>query len=107
MIEINLLPKELQIQGPRLGLTKQLLMPAAAAVLLACGMAAITFYQNNQIEELEGKIRIARARAEQLRSWDRGGAERHVVEGPQWSYRSSRRRSVTSWKLMSSANTFS
>ncbi len=66
MIEINLLPKELQIQGPRLALSKQLIMPAAAAVLLVCGMAAITFYQNNQIKELEGKIRIAQARAEQL-----------------------------------------
>jgi Tfp pilus assembly protein PilN len=66
MIEINLLPKEMQIQGPRLALNRQLLIPVAAALVLMVGMAGLSFYQKQQIDELDGKIRIARARAEQL-----------------------------------------
>ena len=66
MIEINLLPKEMQIQGPRLALNRQILVPAAAALVLIVGMAGLSFYQKQQIDELDGKIRIARARAEQL-----------------------------------------
>jgi Tfp pilus assembly protein PilN len=66
MIEINLLPKEMQIQGPRLALNRQILVPAAAALVLAVGMAGLTFFQKQQIDQLDGKIRIARARAEQL-----------------------------------------
>jgi Tfp pilus assembly protein PilN len=66
MIEINLLPKELQIQGPRLALSRQILMPAMVVVAVFCAMGVVTYFQNRQIGELEGKIQIAKARAEQL-----------------------------------------
>lgn len=66
MIEINLLPKELQIQGPRLSFGRGMLIPAAGAVVLVAAMAGLGFYQKNQLAELDSKIGIAKARAEQL-----------------------------------------
>ena len=68
MIEINLLPKELQIQGPRLALTKSMMLPAVAVAALVLGMVGMSVYQNRQIAELDGKIQIAKARAEQLKA---------------------------------------
>ena len=67
MIEINLLPKELQVRGSRLVFSRALVAPAVAAVVMVVGMAGMTFYQKKQIADLEGKIRIAQARAEQLK----------------------------------------
>jgi len=66
MIEINLLPKEMQIQGPRVALNRKMLAPALGAFALLCTMAGLTIYQSQQLGELESKIRIAKARAEQL-----------------------------------------
>jgi Tfp pilus assembly protein PilN len=66
MIEINLLPKELQIQGPRLSFSKALAVPAIGAVALVIALAALTVYQKKQVSDLEGKIKVATARAEQL-----------------------------------------
>jgi Tfp pilus assembly protein PilN len=66
MIEINLLPKELQIQGPRLALGRGMIIPAAGMVVLVAAMIGLSFYQKNQLAELDNKINIARARAEQL-----------------------------------------
>lgn len=67
MIEINLLPKELQIQGPRLSFSKSMIMPVAGAFVLIAAMIGLTVLQNSQIGELESKIQIAKARAEQLK----------------------------------------
>jgi Tfp pilus assembly protein PilN len=66
MIEINLLPKEMQIQGPRMALNRKMLAPAVGALALICTMVGMTIYQSRQLGELDGKIRIAKARAEQL-----------------------------------------
>lgn len=66
MIEINLLPKEMQIQGPRVALNRKNLVPALGALALVGAMAGLSIYQSQQLGELEGKIRIATARAEQL-----------------------------------------
>lgn len=66
MIEINLLPKEMQIQGPRLALNRSMLAPALGALALVVAMVGLTIYQKQQLNELEGKIRIAKARSEQL-----------------------------------------
>jgi Tfp pilus assembly protein PilN len=66
MIEINLLPKEMQIQGPRVALNRKMLVPALGALALVATMTSLTIYQKQQLGELDGKIRIARARAEQL-----------------------------------------
>jgi Tfp pilus assembly protein PilN len=66
MIEINLLPKELQIQGPRVSFNRGMLVPAAGVVVLAAAMAGLTFYQKRQVTDLDSKIGIAKARAEQL-----------------------------------------
>ena len=66
MIEINLLPKEMQIQGPRVALNRKMLAPALCALALVCGMAGMSIYQSQQLGDLESKIRIAKARAEQL-----------------------------------------
>lgn len=68
MIEINLLPKELQIQGPRLSFTKGMIIPAAAVVAVIMGMVGMSVIQNRQIAELDGKIQIAQARADQLKA---------------------------------------
>jgi len=67
MIEINLLPKELQIQGPRLSFSKAMIMPVAGAFVLIIAMIGLTILQKNQITELDGKIQIAKARAQQLK----------------------------------------
>ena len=66
MIEINLLPKELQIQGPRVNFSRGMLVPVAGVVVLAAAMGGLTFYQNKQVADLDNKISIAQARAEQL-----------------------------------------
>lgn len=66
MIEINLLPKEMQIQGPRVALNRSNLAPALGALALICGMVGMSIYQSQQLGELDSKIRIATARAEQL-----------------------------------------
>lgn len=66
MIEINLLPKEMQVQGPRMALNRKMLVPAVGALVLVCAMVGLTIYQKQQLSDLEGKIRIAKARAEQL-----------------------------------------
>ncbi len=68
MIEINLLPKELQIQGPRLSFSKGMIIPAAAVVAVIVGMVGMSIIQNRQIAELDGKIQIAQARADQLKA---------------------------------------
>lgn len=67
MIEINLLPKELQIQGPRLSFSRAMIMPVAGAVVLVAAMVGLTIFQKSQIKELDNKISIAQARAEQLK----------------------------------------
>jgi len=67
MIEINLLPKELQIQGPRLAFSKAMIVPIAGAVVVVAAMVGLTLYQKSQIRSLESKIHIAQARAEQLK----------------------------------------
>jgi Tfp pilus assembly protein PilN len=66
MIEINLLPKELQVQGPRLALSRKVLVPAAGTLVLILAMTGLSIYQTKRIQELDSKIRIARARSEQL-----------------------------------------
>jgi len=66
MIEINLLPKELQIQGPRVAFGRGMLIPAAGAVVLVAAMVGLSFYQKSQLAELDNKIGIAKARSEQL-----------------------------------------
>jgi len=68
MIEINLLPKELQIQGPRLSFSKGMIIPAAAVVAVIVGMVGMSVLQNRQIAALDGKIQIAQARADQLKA---------------------------------------
>ena len=68
MIEINLLPKELQVQGPRLSFSKGMIIPAAAVVAVIMGMVGMSVIQNRQIVELDGKIQIAQARADQLKN---------------------------------------
>lgn len=68
MIEVNLLPKELQIQGPRLTFSKGMIIPAAAVVAVILGMTGMSVIQNGRIAELDGKIQIAQARADQLKA---------------------------------------
>lgn len=68
MIEVNLLPKELQIQGPRLTFSKGMIIPAAAVVAVILGMTGMSVIQNGKIAELDGKIQIAQARADQLKA---------------------------------------
>lgn len=66
MIEINLLPKEMQMQGPRMALSRNMMAPALGALALVVAMVGLSIYQRQQLNELEGKIRIAKARSEQL-----------------------------------------
>lgn len=66
MIEINLLPKEMQIQGPRMALNRKMLVPALGAVALIATMVSLSIYQSRELGDLDSKIRIATARAEQL-----------------------------------------
>jgi Tfp pilus assembly protein PilN len=66
MIEINLLPKELQIQGPRMAFGRGMILPAAGVAVLVAAMVGLSFYQKSQLMELDNKINIAKARAEQL-----------------------------------------
>lgn len=68
MIEVNLLPKELQIQGPRLTFSKGMIIPSAAVVAVILGMTGMSVIQNGKIAELDGKIQIAQARADQLKA---------------------------------------
>ena len=54
------------MQGPRMALNRKMLAPALGAAALVILMVSMTIYQSRELGDLDGKIRIATARAEQL-----------------------------------------
>lgn len=67
MIKINLLPKQYQNTSGGLSLGKQGKYAVAAVIGVILLLATITSYQKYQMSELQGQMKIAKMRTEQLR----------------------------------------